>query len=761
MFRNPPRGLAVNRTDERAAQEMCSGRGVDAAAYDLTAIPQYVVSAEESRSAQPSARKAASKQLVVGNIPAQRPGFQPRPDLLAQLNRVRREPSLAQVLIGTPGVGKTQLAAAYVRAKLAAGWRLVAWVNAESPASLLAGLAATADVAGLSDGGSKRSQADAGLALRRWLEADGNCCLLVFDGAIDPDVLRPFVPVRGAARVLITAAWESAADLGTNVTVDVFSPEEALALLEGRTALVDEAGATAAASALGYLPLALDQAAAVIPGQHLSYGAYLGRLRAPLGDFLPLGAEPYPPGAAEAVSLSLEALRTADEVGVGAGVLEIMALLSSAGVSRELLGAAGEAGALAAGGRRVAAFVVDQALARLDDQALLTLTIDGQTVIMHGLVARMVRERMIQRQRLTAVCRAAASVLEARAEAMIGSQDRLAVRGIPEQCAALLGYAGEADEELARVLLRLRFLALYHLIELGDSMSQAIAVGESLTADLERMLGPDHPDTLNAANSLAAAYDAAGLAAEAVPLFEQTLVGRVRLLGHDHPDTLTSQNNLAAAYQDAGRAVEAIFLFKLTLAARERLLGANHPSTLNSRGNLAATFRDVGRIAEATPFFEQTLAARERLLGTDHSDTLRSRSSLAAVYLAADRGIEALLLLEDNLAAYEQLLGADHPRTQAARNEVALAYQKVSQTEQATPTSNLDGQAKRQAYGVLDGDGDVVRDGEGEGDLECEGDGDGDFDGSEDFDGVGERDSDGDVSVRMVGEADGTYGEGV
>ena len=51
----------------------------------------------------------------------------------------------------------------------------------------------------------------------------------------------------------------------------------------------------------------------------------------------------------------------------------------------------------------------------------------------------------------------------------------------------------KADEELARVLLRLRFFALYHLIELADSATQAVVVGEPLIADLERMLGPNHP----------------------------------------------------------------------------------------------------------------------------------------------------------------------------------------------------------------------------------------------------------------------------
>ena len=119
---------------------------------------------------------------------------------------------------------------------MAAGWRLVAWVNAENPGSLLDGFAvAVADVAGLSDAGSGRGTADAGQLVRHWLEADGDRCLLVFDEARDPDMLRAFVPVSGAARVLITAGRESVADLGTTVQVDVFSTEEALALLAGRT----------------------------------------------------------------------------------------------------------------------------------------------------------------------------------------------------------------------------------------------------------------------------------------------------------------------------------------------------------------------------------------------------------------------------------------------------------------------------------------------------------------------------------------------
>ena len=47
-------------------------------------------------------------------------------------------------------------------------------------------------------------------------------------------------------------------------------------------------------------------------------------------------------------------------------------------------------------------------------------------------------------------------------------------------------------------------------------------------------------------------------------MHEETLADRERVLGPDHPDTLVSQNNLADAYQEAGRVAEAIPLYEQT-----------------------------------------------------------------------------------------------------------------------------------------------------------------------------------------------------
>jgi len=71
----------------------------------------------------------------------------------------------------------------------------VAWVNSADTGSLLTGLAAVADATGLADGDSGQGITDAGVAVRDWLETDGDGCLLVFDDVSDPEVVRPFVPV--------------------------------------------------------------------------------------------------------------------------------------------------------------------------------------------------------------------------------------------------------------------------------------------------------------------------------------------------------------------------------------------------------------------------------------------------------------------------------------------------------------------------------------------------------------------------------------
>jgi hypothetical protein len=69
----------------------------------------------------------------------------------------------------------------------------------------------------------------------------------------------------------------------------------------------------------------------------------------------------------------------------------------------------------------------------------------------------------------------------------------------------------------------------------------------------ERVLGPDHPDTLRARHNLAYWTGQAGDPAGARDMFAELLPIRERVLGPDHPHTLTTRRNLAYWTERIGR----------------------------------------------------------------------------------------------------------------------------------------------------------------------------------------------------------------
>jgi hypothetical protein len=323
------------------------------------------------------------RAIVVGEIPREPQGFQPREGLLAVLDAGGRKGriSVVHALTGMRGVGKTHLAAAHARARIDEGWRLVGWINAEDLGGVLAGLAETAAKLGLDTGGDAEA---AGRAVRHRLEADGDRCLLVFDNATSPQLLQPFLPAAGKARVIITSNQQSVAYLGAPVPVDVFTEPEALAFLAERTGLADAGGARILAAELGHLPLALAQAAAVIASQHLPYATYIERLRhlSAAEMLAPVEAEQYPQGVPAAVLLALEAVKVQDDTAMCGAVMDLLAVLSAAGVPRTLVYAADRAGLPGRDGplATMGPEMVDRALARLAGASLMTFSLNGSSL---------------------------------------------------------------------------------------------------------------------------------------------------------------------------------------------------------------------------------------------------------------------------------------------------------------------------------------------------------------------------------------------
>ncbi|HEY7146236.1 MAG TPA: tetratricopeptide repeat protein [Streptosporangiaceae bacterium] len=537
--------------------------------------------------------------VVVGEIPRQPPAFVAR----ATVGRLAAAAGSGRVAVlcavtGLRGVGKTQVAAAYARDRIAAGWGLVGWVNAESRDVLLSGLARVADAVGAAD--PEGDSAESARRLREHLETRAGSSLLVLDNAADPDGLRPFLPAAGGMQIVVTSTDRAFAEMGVAVDVSVFTRPESVGYLAERTGSDDAAGAGEVAAELGDLPLGLAQAAATIRGRYLTYRAYLELLsrvpverllgRAPGGD--------YPRPAAAALLLSVQAAEDGDASGLTGLVLRVVAALSPDGVRRDLLGGLAPAGAEDAGGG------VDAAVQRCAAWSLLTWSVTGDAVIMHRLLGRVLRERDQAAGQWAGAVEAALGMLEpllfpegqAWARRVEGAGLAVQVQAVWDADAA----AGAGDPDLAARLLRARSWAVRQFRAAAD-LGRAIDAGARTFADCVRVLGEDHPQTLGSRNNLAYAYESAGRLGEAIPLYEQTLADRVRVLGEDHPQTLGSRNNLAGAYESAGRLGEAIPLYEQTLADSVRVLGEDHPDTLASRNNLAYAYQSAGRLGEAIP----------------------------------------------------------------------------------------------------------------------------------------------------------------
>lgn len=113
----------------------------------------------------------------------------------------------------------------------------------------------------------------------------------------------------------------------------------------------------------------------------------------------------------------------------------------------------------------------------------------------------------------------------------------------------------------------------------------------------------------------------------------RVLEDREKVLGPDHPDTLTSIDNLAKVLQCQGMYEEAEVMNRRALAGRDKVLGEEHPDTLISVSNLTLVLSSQGKYQEAG-----TMNSRDRWGQTSLSRAAEGgHEVVAAVLLATGR----------------------------------------------------------------------------------------------------------------------------
>jgi tetratricopeptide (TPR) repeat protein len=599
--------------------------------------------------------------------------FTGRDDLLARLDAALNQHQagvITQAVSGLGGVGKTQLAAAYV-ARHHHEFDIAAWVRAEDGAT--ADLADLAVAVALPVAG--RTPPERASDVLAFLAGTERSWLLVLDNVPGPAALTE-LPTSGQGRVLLTSRHRGGyGAFGPELPVDVFDAETARDYLLARTGRTGEeaADAGAVAKALGFLPLALAHAGAYCAaGVGVPFSEYLELLEdLPSQDLFDTNPEIF---YQHTVAATWNASITAAEqqAPLARQALAMAAFLAPEAIPRSLFSVLDEDSA--AGRKRVA-----DALAALHRYSLATVADHGVTV--HRLLQKVIRDQLAGPEQADAARHALTAVEHAMPEDPDLPAQWSQWQELVPHVTALAAIDASATVDAQRLVRMVNRVCSY-LFSAGSTLT-AMDLATTATAVATTDLGPDHPDTLTVRAHLATSYESAGRTADAITIKEQVAADTKRTLGPDHPGTLTVRNNLAVSYWSAGRTADAITILEQVAADTERILGPDHPDTLGARANLATSYWSAGRTADAITIEEQVAADRARILGLDHPDTLTVRANLATSYESAGRTADAITIKEQVAADRARILGPNHPDTLTVRNNLAVSYWSAGRTGEA------------------------------------------------------------------------------
>lgn len=610
----------------------------------------------------------------VGTVPLEADCYQDRDVALTVEQSLDRAgtvvlvPAATTVVAGMGGVGKTQIAAQYVRPL----WEdptvdLAVWITAADRDSITTGYA---QAARLVDQTSDEDAAEAARTLLNWLSTTDRQWVIVLDDLQDPDHIKGLWPphVASGHTIVTTRRHDAALQRADRRLVEVAPYTDAESMAYLRTKLDSrsdlQAGATALARDLGHLPLALAQAVSYVLDEEITCETYRQRFHAGR-DVAP---DRLPDDHQRTVDRTWElSIALADQlkpVGVARPLLELLSVLDPNGVPAALLTSA-----------PVTNYLEERTGARLTDD-------DAQraTRCLHRLSlastdwsqsARAVRvHALVQRAVLSAIPVVDAAVVTvAAADALADiwpdiERDSDFAQSLRANAAELAYRSGPHlwNDGPHAVLFRIGR-------SLGETgfLSSAVSHFEHLHTAARERIGALHPRTLAARGSLAFWRGEAGDVAGAKLEFERLADEQSRSLGADHHETLTARHNVAYLRGVSGDVAGAVVEFEKLVADRHRVLGADHRDTLVARHNLARWRAESGDVAGAVAEYDRLVDDQVRVLGADHPDTMVTRHNVA--YLRGKNGdvAGAIVEFEQLLEDRARVLGDDHPRTLVTR----------------------------------------------------------------------------------------------
>ena len=670
-------------------------------------------------------------------IPSRNPYFTGREAELELIGHNLGDPvgPHVQVIVGMGGVGKTEFVTEYVHRNVGT-YEIIWWIRAEHPDRVREALVKLAQRLGLRQGmvdGDRDKAINA--VLDRLQSGEHQSWLLVYDNAANPSELQRYLPAgRQGGHVVITSRmlnWPSYIASSERVEISSFTGDEAVDFLRRRVPRLaarmpglepaneenirQASEAARLAAELGYLPLALDHAAAYLRETDLSVAEYLTRFT--LNAHLLLSEEAGEgdlPAHVSGTWVTSAALLDVD----AEHLFNLCAFFSPEPIFAELFlqGNVNMSGVLEFLASPLRFRAAASKLHRLS-----LVKVDGarDLIYMHRVVQAVTRGRLRQgRPDMYYAYRAAVDIL------LAGSNP--GNPGFSSNDAAYdlsLQHLESPDHRFLNTdnsSLRRLIIDQVRRLRLRGALVEALRLGQDALRVWRKRLGEEHLDVLTIAVEVAIAMHFGGYTADAHELIMQTrrplqrytdgdgfkvflycesfYGGDLRAhsqfrealeldlailpkfeaaFGVDHERTLNVRNNVATDYRQLGRFRDALQVDQRTFEDRRRILGPNDIWTLYSASSMARDLRGLGQYQESLDMARRVTNSFAAIDARESINWLYAREALATSLRKAGHHWDALQEGEQVLQSYRDYLGGDHTSALRSAADVVNAMRAV------------------------------------------------------------------------------------